>query len=66
MILPVGPTPSRERFGGGRDGDPVQPQVVDVVVPSGTTQAEVLRNYDARTGRMAKLPGVVPAEAVRR
>lgn len=62
MILPVGPSPSRERFGGGRDGDPAQPQVIDVVVPRGTTQAEVLRAYDARTGQLAKLPGIVPAE----
>jgi hypothetical protein len=66
MILPVGPTPSRERFGGGRDGDPAQPQVIDVVVPAGTTQADVLRHYDARTGQLAKLPGVVPAETVKR
>jgi len=62
MILPLGPSPSRERFGGGRDGDTTQPQVVDIVVPPGKTQADVLRTYDARTGTYAVLPGVVPAE----
>jgi hypothetical protein len=63
MILPVGPSPSRERFGGGRDGDPAQPHVIDVVVPPGTTQKAVLGSYDARTGQLARLPGVVPADA---
>jgi hypothetical protein len=62
MILPLGPSPSRERFGGGRDGDSTQPQVVDIVVPPGKTQAEVLGNYDARSGTFAVLPGIVPAE----
>ncbi|HEX5041492.1 MAG TPA: glucodextranase DOMON-like domain-containing protein [Candidatus Polarisedimenticolaceae bacterium] len=62
MILPLGPSPSRERFGGGRDGDSTQPQVVDIVVPPGKTQAEVLGNYDARSGTYAVLPGIVPAE----
>lgn len=66
MILPVGPTPSTERFGGGRDGDPAQPQVIDVVVPAGTTQKDVLGGYDARTGHLAKLPGIVPAETAKR
>ena len=62
MILPLGPSPSRERFGGGRDGDFTQPQVVDIVVPAGKTQAAVLGDYDARSGKYAVLPGVVPAE----
>jgi hypothetical protein len=66
MILPVGPTPSTERFGGGRDGDPAQPQVIDVVVPAGTTQKAVLGTYDARTGQLARLPGIVPAERAAR
>jgi hypothetical protein len=65
MILPIGPSPSRERFGGGRDGDFTQPQVVDIVVPPGKNQAGVLGDYDARSGRYAVLPGVVPAETAK-
>ncbi len=42
MVLPIGPGDSAERFGGGRLGDPAQPPVVDLVVPEGVTQEQVL------------------------
>lgn len=42
MVLPIGTGDSRERFGGGRLGDPGQPPVVDLLVPEGVTQEQVL------------------------
>jgi hypothetical protein len=42
MVLPIAPGDSRERFGGGRLGDPSQSPVVDLMVPEGVTQEQVL------------------------
>jgi hypothetical protein len=42
MVLPIGPGDSAERFGGGRLGDPSQSPVVDLVVPEGVSQEQVL------------------------
>jgi hypothetical protein len=42
MVLPIGPGDSAERFGGGRLGDPGQSPVVDLVVPEGLSQEQVL------------------------
>ncbi|MFL5348307.1 MAG: glucodextranase DOMON-like domain-containing protein [Hyalangium sp.] len=42
MVLPIAPGDSKERFGGGRIGDPSQSPVVDLVVPPGVTQEQVL------------------------
>jgi hypothetical protein len=42
MVLPIAPGDSKERFGGGRLGDPNQSPVVDLVVPEGVTQEQVL------------------------
>ncbi|WP_224361530.1 glucodextranase DOMON-like domain-containing protein [Hyalangium versicolor] len=42
MVLPIGPGDSKERFGGGRLGDPNQSPVVDLIVPPGITQEQVL------------------------
>ncbi|WP_224244641.1 glucodextranase DOMON-like domain-containing protein [Hyalangium gracile] len=42
MVLPIGPGDSKERLGGGRLGDPSQSPVVDLIVPPGVTQEQVL------------------------
>lgn len=65
MILPVKPGRTGEAFGGGRDGDTLEPPLVDILVPPGATQEAELRDYDLRTDRPVRLPGVVPARAER-
>jgi hypothetical protein len=65
MILPVGPGRPRDRFGGGRENDDVQPWLVDVLIAPGVRQEDALRDYDRRALRAARLRGVVPAEAGR-
>jgi hypothetical protein len=61
LILPVTTGRPADRFGGGREDDPLQPPLVDVVVPAGVDQKKVLSDYDPDAGVMVKLPGVVPA-----
>jgi len=61
MILPLSEGRSTEYFG-GRERAPLQPPLIDILVPEGKTQAEVLRSYDVRKHLDAELPGVVPAE----
>ena len=65
MNLGIGPGYSQEQFGGGRELDPLQPPLVDIIVPPGRTQEEVLRRTSSDKGRPVRLPGVVPAEAAR-
>jgi hypothetical protein len=65
MILPIAPGRRRESFGGGRQDDPLQPAFVDVIVPPGTSQQELLKDYDVQTKRPVRLKGVVPASLQR-
>jgi hypothetical protein len=60
-ILPIAPGRPRESFGGGRPDDPLQPPLVDVIVPSGTRQEVVLKDYDIQAKRPVRLSAVVPA-----
>ncbi len=64
MILPVIPGSDDNAFGGGRENDPLQPPLVDLLRPRGLEprQADILRNYDSYQERRAQIPGVVPAE----
>lgn len=55
MVLGIGPGVSHERFGGGRLGDPSQSPVVDLLVPEGVRQEEVL------APQARPWPAVVPA-----
>ena len=48
MILPIAPGRRRESFGGGREDDPLQPSLVDVIIPAGTAQETVLKDYEMR------------------
>jgi hypothetical protein len=61
MILPIAPGRRRESFGGGRQDDPLQPPLVDVIVPAGTAQETVLKDYDIQAKRPVQLQAVVPA-----
>jgi len=65
MLLPVKTGRSREAFGGGRSDDALEPPLIDILVPPGAKQETLLRDYDLRTGRPVRLPGVVPARAER-
>jgi C-terminal binding-module, SLH-like, of glucodextranase len=61
MNLPIAPGRPRESFGGGRADDPLQPPLVDVIVPAGTMQEVVLKDYDIQAKRPVRLAAVVPA-----
>jgi len=58
MVLPIAPGDSKERFGGGRLGEPNQSPVVDLLVPEGVTQEQVLGP------NAPPWPAVVPAGPV--
>lgn len=60
MMLGIGPGYSKEQFGGGRELDPLQPPLVDIIVPPGHTQEELLRRTGLQKGQRTRLPGVVP------
>jgi len=59
LLVPVGTGLSPKHFA-GREEDPLQPPVVDLLLPAGQRQEEVLRDYDVRSGRKVRLTGVVP------
>lgn len=61
MILPISPGRWKDRFGGGREDDPLQPPLVDVIVPAGKTQEAILKDDDPSQKRPVRLPGVVPS-----
>lgn len=61
MILPVSPGRWADRFGGGRDGAPLQPPLLDILVPPGRKQESILGDFTAT--KPVVLLGVVPAEA---
>jgi hypothetical protein len=62
MILLIAPGRRRESFGGGgRQDDPSQPALVDVIVPAGTAQVAVLKDYDLQAKCPVRVEGVVPA-----
>ena len=60
MILPVTTGRPIDRFGGGREDDPLEPPLVDIVVPAGVDQKKVLSDYDPEHEVLVKLPGVTP------
>lgn len=63
MILSVSPGKWTDRFGGGREGAPNQPPLIDILVPKDTrSQESLLQDFDAKSKRNAVLLGVVPAE----
>ncbi|HWN45414.1 MAG TPA: glucodextranase DOMON-like domain-containing protein, partial [Thermoanaerobaculia bacterium] len=62
MILPVSPGKWSDRFGGGRENAAIQPPLVDIVVPEGRKQENVLSSFDQRRKEPVVLPGVVPGK----
>jgi hypothetical protein len=60
MILPVSPGKWNDRFGGGRENAAIQPPLVDIVVPEGKKQENVLGEFNQRRKEPVVLPGVVP------
>jgi hypothetical protein len=63
MILPIEPGSWSDRFGGGRDDDPLQSPIVDLIVPPGRSQEAILKDEDPVANRLARLPGIVPSGA---
>lgn len=61
MILPVSPGKWNDRFGGGRENAAIQPPLVDIVVPEGKKQENVLGEFNQRRKEPVVLPGVVPS-----
>jgi hypothetical protein len=63
MILRIETGRSEDAFGGAReDEEEYQPPLLDIIVPPGKVQEDVLKDYDPDTGRPVRLPGVVPAD----
>ncbi len=61
MVLPVSPGSWRNRFGGGRENAELQPPLVDLLVPPGRSQEELLSDFTS--SEPVRLPGVVPAQS---
>jgi C-terminal binding-module, SLH-like, of glucodextranase len=62
MIIPILPGKGFDNFGTNREGDDMQPDLIDIIVPPGMAQEAVLKDYDLMGGRPVALPGVVPAD----
>jgi hypothetical protein len=62
MIIPILPGKGFGNFGTNREGDDLQPDLIDIIVPPGTSQEAVLKDYSVAEGRPAQLLGVVPAD----
>ena len=63
MILPISPGRWQDRFGGGREGEVLQPPLVDIIVPPGSlSQERVLGRFSTQSDKPVQLLGVVPAE----
>lgn len=61
MILPVGPGTFPYQFGSTRlQGVRLLPPLIDIIVPEGQKQEDVLRNYSDTDNRMAELPAGWP------
>jgi len=61
MIVPLGSIANADHLGGGRAADPWQPPILDVVVPPGRLQEEVLTGPTRKIGERVVVPPVVPA-----
>ena len=63
MILPISPGRWQDRFGGGRQGEPLQPPLVDIIVPpNGLSQERVLGRFSSARDEAVQLMAVGPAE----
>jgi hypothetical protein len=62
MIIPILPGKGFDNFGTNREGDDLQPDLIDIIVPPGKTQEVVLKDYDLMGRQPVALPGVAPAD----
>jgi hypothetical protein len=63
MNLPVGEGSWSDRLGTSRKGAAaLLPPILDMFVPEGMKQEEVLRNFNVNTKQMVVLPGILPSE----
>lgn len=63
FIVPVDLGRGPGIVGGGNEDDELQPPLLDILVPSGSTQQQVLKDYSPATGRAVQLPAVVPSSS---
>jgi len=61
MLLPISPGGATDHFGGGREDDDLQPPIVDLLVPPGMKQEDILRSDDPGKNIPVRLPAVIPA-----
>lgn len=61
LIAPIFPGRDQVAFGGGREGEPLQPPLIDILVPPGASQQQILGSFDSAREVPARVPGVVPA-----
>ncbi|HEX6850736.1 MAG TPA: glucodextranase DOMON-like domain-containing protein [Candidatus Polarisedimenticolaceae bacterium] len=63
FVVPLCLSASDECLGGGHEGElDLQTPFVDILVPEGRTQEQVLRSYDLKSDALVKLPGVKPGK----
>ncbi len=60
MNLPVGDGSWSDRLGTTRQDAKYLPPIIDMFVPEGTKQEQVLRNFNSNTKTQVVLPGIVP------
>ncbi|HYV49688.1 MAG TPA: glucodextranase DOMON-like domain-containing protein [Myxococcaceae bacterium] len=61
MIVPLGSIANAEHLGGGRAVDPWEPPILDLIVPPGRRQEEVLTGPTRKIGERVQVPPVIPA-----
>ena len=61
LNLPVGEGAFSDRLGTTREEVGLLPPIVDLIVPDGSKQEEILRNYNVAEKRLVVLSGVVPS-----
>lgn len=61
FIMRVAPGRTANTFGGAWEEDPAPPALIDVLVPPGASQEELLRSGNLKAGTRPRLPAVVPA-----
>ena len=61
MNLPVGPGGWSDRLGSSREETALLPPILDVIVPNGMKQQDILRGFNVNEKRLATIPGVVPS-----
>jgi C-terminal binding-module, SLH-like, of glucodextranase len=61
LNLVIASGPPTDGFGTTRkERDALQTPIVDIIVPEGEKQSQILRNYDMNTGRPIEIPAVMP------